>query len=197
MGAAGTRGALRTRMNRALRLAAALALWPVGTGCSSTANQGASDAAAMTPDGQIDASACISADGLCVVTDAGRCPDGGIQASNYDQTCTIDSDCVAIAESKTCALCELSCASAAINVAEMSRYNSDSIALVTAAEEKCPSSCGDGPGGPCCMGGQCVVGLQCPFPVACCRADGDCSACPVDGGADASRNGGPADAGAE
>jgi hypothetical protein len=157
----------------------------------------------MTPGGQIDASACIAAGGFCasgdvtcsavaiadcgpagfccvpdpvVVTDAGICPDGGIQASHYDQTCMTSSDCVAVAESKTCALCELNCAGAAINVAEISRYNSDGLALVTAAEERCPSSCGDGPGGPCCVGGKCVVGLPCPFPGAPDAGSSDASA---------------------
>jgi len=45
-----------------------------------------------------------------------------ISASNYNQTCSADSDCVAIAVGDPCRLC---CANAAINKADQAKYNAD------------------------------------------------------------------------
>jgi hypothetical protein len=45
------------------------------------------------------------------------CPDANaqlIQASNYDQTCALDSDCVAISEGSGCSAGDFNCPSAAI-----------------------------------------------------------------------------------
>ena len=55
-------------------------------------------------------------------------PDGSlplIEASNYDQSCTTDSDCIAIAEGDVCTPCGIGCTNAAINVAAHARYKAD------------------------------------------------------------------------
>jgi hypothetical protein len=109
-------------------------------------------------------------------------PDGGvIQASSYDRTCTVDTDCAPISEGSTCNACNFSCTNTAINVKALPQYNSDTASLFPAAYNLCPSSCG-GPESTCCLGGMCHWGYPaCPYP----------GAQPADSGADSG------DAGAE
>jgi hypothetical protein len=111
-------------------------------------------------------------------------PDAGfpvIQASNYDQTCTVDTDCAGISEGNTCNACTFSCTNAAINVKALPQYHSATASLFPAAFNLCPSSCG-GSEYTCCLGGSCHWGYPvCPFP----------GSGPVDSGPDS------ADAGAE
>jgi hypothetical protein len=169
----------------AIGLAALVALLTGAAGCSSNGPALERDASI---DAQGSAAECVAAGGKCFDGDAvvctavgpqgcgsegscclggiipvESCPDGGIKASNYDQTCAVDQDCTAIAQSNTCAACELTCTNSAINVVDGPRYMSAAMGLLDVAYVKCPSSCGDGPGGPCCRGGTCQVGSQC-FP---------------------------------
>jgi hypothetical protein len=60
-----------------------------------------------------------------------------IQASSYDQTCTVDSDCVGIAEGNLCDHCD--CVNAAINVRDEARYQSDNSGKVSTQLCKCPT----------------------------------------------------------
>jgi hypothetical protein len=80
-----------------------------------------------------------------------------IQASNYDQTCTTDSDCVAVAEGNFCF--PPNCPSAAINVSATAQYNAD-VAMTNAAICGGASSCPTF-SGPCCRGGSCSLGAAC------------------------------------
>jgi hypothetical protein len=45
-----------------------------------------------------------------------------IQASSYDQSCTTDSDCIAVGEGNACYPCAIACTSAAINRSAESQY---------------------------------------------------------------------------
>lgn len=88
----------------------------------------------------------------CGVDVPDACADGGehpIQASNYDQSCMTDLDCVAIAEGNACSLID-PCANAAINKGALAQYQSD-IAQVPCFElAGCPAEFG-----PCCRHGSC------------------------------------------
>ena len=102
-----------------------------------------------------------------------------VQASDYDQDCAVDSDCVEIHVGNACS-CDFSCAlsPAAINMSALPEYTADVAKLPRL-------SCGCPPPPPplggaapmaCCVGGQCqTVTGQCSGP-----ADGG----PGDGGAE-------------
>lgn len=111
-----------------------------------------------------------------------------IAASSYDQSCAVDSDCAGVSEGDSCKPCDFSCANAAINAGALAKYTSDSSgfpSVVAVAHGVCPSSCGDGPGGPCCVGGKCQVGDQCRSAVSAPDASVDAlvaSDAPGDGG---------------
>jgi hypothetical protein len=101
---------------------------------------------------------------------AGLCTAGPVQASSYDQTCKVDTDCVSIAEGDPCAPCGLSCSmSATINAGALARYNADiasTPAVRSAADGGCLDTCGTVSGrsdyGPFCCGGMCHIGGPCP-----------------------------------
>lgn len=95
---------------------------------------------------------------FCCATapDAG-CTDGGIAASSYDQSCTIDSDCIAIAEGNSCSLCGFNCPNAAINVGQYGKYLADiayTPADLSGQRQACSGVCGV-TSAPCCVGGAC------------------------------------------
>jgi hypothetical protein len=105
---------------------------------------------------------------LCVDAGVGAeiaCTDANVQmisASNYDQSCKLDSDCVAIADGNACYPCVIACQTGgAINRSALSIYQSD-ISKTTGAQEAkgvhcgCPASFG-----PCCRSGVCHADLQC------------------------------------
>jgi hypothetical protein len=149
------------------------------------------DGGASTAEAAVDApgtTACLAAGGHCVpmagsVCDAVGFQDCGpgarcclstvcqtgsgvhlIQASSYDQTCAVDTDCTAISEGSTCNACNFSCGNAAINVRGLAQYMKDTADLYPSAYELCPSSCG-GPQSTCCRGGTCHWGYpNCPYP---------------------------------
>jgi hypothetical protein len=72
-----------------------------------------------------------------------------IEASNYDQSCTTDSDCVAVREGNFCF--PPICPSAAINVSAEARYNED-VAMTNAAICGGIASCPSFAGTFCCAG---------------------------------------------
>ncbi len=92
------------------------------------------------------------------------CTDASAQtilASNFDQSCKTDSDCIAVAEGNSCYACSLSCPNAAINRSALSTYQSD-VAKAIPPEARCggPVHC---PAAfpPCCRSGACRADLSC------------------------------------
>ncbi len=121
----------------------------------------------------------------CAVPEAGSCAE--ISASNYDQSCTTDSDCVLAGEGSSCSICMLNCPHAAINVNARAQYMSD-IANTTAGISSnlpaCQESCGIVVRPPCCVRRKCQAD------------DGECVLPDVpDAAADAGVDGDAADAG--
>jgi hypothetical protein len=91
-----------------------------------------------------------------------------IRASSFDQTCAVDTDCVAINEGSTCNACNFVCPTAAISVDALPQYSSATANLVPASYLLCPSSCPAGR--TCCRGGMCHLDSPlshdpaCPYP---------------------------------
>jgi hypothetical protein len=88
-----------------------------------------------------------------------------IQASNYDQSCSVDTDCVAVAEGDFCVPGANNCLTAAINKSAESQYLSD-VANTNAAFCSAPGSCAvpltcEGSAGPWCLHGTCEM-TTCP-----------------------------------
>jgi hypothetical protein len=106
---------------------------------------------------------------FCCMDPPAPCTDANvqtIQASNYDQTCKTDADCVAVGEGNACYACVIECTSATINVNAKSRYLTD-VAKTSAGRYAgsagchCPEHVGFGP---CCIAGACHYDTQCPAP---------------------------------
>ncbi len=98
------------------------------------------------------------------------CTDANVQLiepSNYDQSCSVDSDCVAVAAGNACFPCLVECrVGGAINQNALPSYESD-ISKTTGAEEPTVLPCGCPVGFvPCCRGGVCHADLQCENPDA-------------------------------
>jgi hypothetical protein len=96
--------------------------------------------------------------------DAFPCTDADvqlIQASNYDRSCAVDTDCIAVGEGNFCVVGAGDCPTAAISKSAYARYKAD-VAKTNAAFCRAISSCGSGVPGPCCRNGSCQVGAQCP-----------------------------------
>ncbi len=90
----------------------------------------------------------------CGVDVPDACADGAeqpVQASNYDESCTTDMDCVAIGEGNACSLIS-PCANAAINKGALVRYQSDIAQTPCFALAGCPAQFG-----PCCRHGSCQM----------------------------------------
>ena len=107
------------------------------------------------------------------------CPDAQVQlvqASNYDQSCKTDGDCIAVAEGNGCDVGAFNCPNAAINKGAYAQYQSD-VAETASALCRAPSGCGAG-FGPCCRGGKCQMGSGCSSPSdtlsTCADAGGTC-----------------------
>jgi hypothetical protein len=82
-----------------------------------------------------------------------------IAASDYDQSCATDSDCVAIGAGDACQPCGLQCTNSAINKAAEATYRNDRDKLTPSGVKTtchCPLEVA-----PCCLGGQCRADLQC------------------------------------
>ncbi len=99
----------------------------------------------------------------CVIDAGPTCTDANsqlIQASSYDQSCKVDSDCVAVGEGNACYACQIACPNAAINASAKARYLAD--IPKTAATGQfcgCPAAFN-----PCCRAGICHADLQCQSP---------------------------------
>jgi hypothetical protein len=92
------------------------------------------------------------------------CVDGGggesLHAYDYDQSCTNDSDCVAVGSGSSCLVCELACPNATINRSDEARYRKELARLVPAGTFcGCPAR-----DGTCCIGGSCHLGGLCMPP---------------------------------
>jgi hypothetical protein len=101
-------------------------------------------------------------DKVCRLEPYDDCTDASaqlIQASNYDQSCTTDKECVAVAEGDFCSPGAGNCGNAAINMSSYAQYQAD-VAKTRAASCYAPGSCGGG-AGPCCSAGKCLLGSQC------------------------------------
>jgi hypothetical protein len=123
---------------------------------------------------EIDAGDCVLAGGQCGSTCAfsisascgaagGSCcvpcqadPDvHAISASNYDRSCTLDSDCVAVGVGDPCRPCDILCAgNAAINKSSMSQYSKD-VADSPALGDSAACSCAPTTLSVCCNAGTC------------------------------------------
>lgn len=99
----------------------------------------------------------LSADNAVACTDANM---QLIQASNYDQSCHTDDDCVAVAEGNFCVPGATFCPfSGAINKSAYAQYQAD-VAKTNAAICGAGGSCGASLG-PCCQSGTCQTGNTC------------------------------------
>jgi hypothetical protein len=102
--------------------------------------------------------------------EAAPCTDAAaqaIQASNYDQSCNIDSDCIAVSAN----FCFIICPNAAINKSAYAQYRADFARTVCGGVTSCGSI-----GGPCCRSGSCQMGDQCLAPADAAVHSGDASA---------------------
>ena len=104
------------------------------------------------------------AGGLSLLWAAQGCTDNdatcaALPATNYDHSCKVDSDCVAVLEHGFC------CPSAAIRVDAQSQYMADfDKANAACATKGCNVSC-PATGAPCCREGTCQLGpTQCLAP---------------------------------
>jgi hypothetical protein len=88
-----------------------------------------------------------------------------IQASNYDQACRVDSDCMAISVGNFCIPGATNCPNAAINQSSKAHYLAD-VANTNAAFCSAPGNCSaavvcGGSTGPWCVNGACTLS-ECP-----------------------------------
>jgi hypothetical protein len=107
------------------------------------------------------------------------CADASVQlikASNYDQSCQTDSDCIAVAEGNFCRPGALDCPSATISKSASAQYWAD-VEKTNAAICLAPiSGCLGGAGLPCCRHGACILdcGASADTLAACAGAGGSC-----------------------
>jgi hypothetical protein len=167
------------------------------TACTSaSSNPGAPDGAATTPEAQSDAPCEDSGPDACTDDASVKL----IQASDYDQSCTVDTDCRPVGEGNACVQCNFACRlGAAINVSALAQYMSD-VANTPAVALKyggliCSSACVEAFA--CCVSGKCQLSTRSQCPGAATDA-GDAAA---DAGAVAATDGatdsGPLDASGE
>jgi hypothetical protein len=186
------------RLTLAVRLAAVAATL-TAVACSSSSNPGAPDGSTTTPDAESDAFPEDSGPNAC--TDASVVL---IKASNYDQSCTVDTDCRLIAEGNACTPCAFNCPSGeAINASALMKYNADIANTPAVAQEvngqTCLASCGY-PAPACCVAGKCLTSPtgQCPVPTDAGDAgDAASDASPDATGSDAASDSGSADGSTE
>lgn len=154
---------------RARDLTAALLFIPAlacgGPGASGTPNNTGLDsgAGAVTREGGQDSETDVSVPAFCVdAAPTQSCVAADIHASNYDQTCRSDNDCVLVVEGYACAACSVCAPSSAINLSAVSKYEADVAKIVAPAMGGggCAPCCG-----PillaCCQGGRCHADSSC------------------------------------
>jgi hypothetical protein len=118
----------------------------------------------------IAAALLTTASGCNGTSDVAACTDANvelIQASSYDQACSVDTDCVAIAAGNACYPCVVICATGgAINRSALWSYEAD-VSATTGGRETSAVGCGcPAAFDPCCRGGTCHADLECQNPVA-------------------------------
>lgn len=90
------------------------------------------------------------------IVDAASCM---IEASNYDQSCTVDSDCATVSSGDYC-LPGCFCGGSTINVGALSQWQAD-VAAALAHQSGSVEVCGCPVyGAPCCRQGKCLGGLS-------------------------------------
>lgn len=122
-----------------------------GSACANAHLQnGGSDSGTNTDTSRaVDAYFGVDASPICLV-----------DSSNYDQSCSADSDCVRADFGNYCQwLCR--CGEDAINRASLARFNAD-VAMTPLGQGRVPGVCSCGYiVDPCCRGGQCITGSAC------------------------------------
>ncbi len=118
---------------------------------------------------------CI--DQACTADAPDACAGGGqrpVLASNYDQSCATDTDCIAIAEWDGCFPLG-NCPTAAISKSADAQYQSDVAKAPCFETSGCVATFG-----PCCRNGACAMNEACGSPAdtlpACAEAGGACGA---------------------
>src|SRR5580658_820236 len=110
-------------------------------------------------------------------TDDGTCV---ISASNYDQSCNVDSDCVEISSGDYCSATFCQCGGSVINVGALAQFKADVSKTPIGSGALMGTVCGCSvPAGPCCRQGMCKAGFgDCSSPAdtlpACADAGGTC-----------------------
>ena len=114
------------------------------------------------PEGGFDAGGWQDVFAVGNTYDGSTCRGALIRASDYNQSCTTDSDCVEVGEGNTCdEVCGISCGGQAINRCALPRYETDLAAtgFVGNPACNCPADFGA-----CCRGGRCVDDVCCLNP---------------------------------
>jgi hypothetical protein len=145
---------------------------PVITPCEEAGGQcGASACSALGPQscGATGGACCLDALGAACAAEGGSSP---IAASSYDQSCQVDSDCVAIGIGDPCYPCEVLCpGTAAINASSMAQYTAD-VARSPSGSGRVACSCPlYDPASVCCNAGRCAP--HCLAPLDGGSVDGD------------------------
>jgi hypothetical protein len=83
-----------------------------------------------------------------------------ISAADYEQRCSVDSDCVAVSEGSACGGCALKCSLATINAKAEMQYRSDLAKLTELQSSERVCRCPSAPP-PCCVDGQCHADSMC------------------------------------
>lgn len=185
-------GTLLGEMSRPL-FALALSALPLSMACRSSSPAAAEDVDA-TADGATAPDVYVAPPAPCTTSNVQP-----VQASDFDQSCTVNAECAAVGEGNACDPCTAGCYNAAINFRAFPEYRArfpmtDS---PSGAACSCPVSFF-----PCCRSGSCYADLQCQIDLAEAGALPDTGDAAADDGApdvgvDAAVEGGPADSGSE
>jgi hypothetical protein len=117
---------------------------------SADAEAGGSGRAIVDEDVTVQVDPTVGYAGALCFSDA-ACHCAVIRASDYDQSCTTDSDCMAVTEGNSCRPC-FACPNAAINGRDLDRYQSDVAAATTVV-----NTCDCFAPLACCHAGRCGV----------------------------------------
>jgi hypothetical protein len=103
-----------------------------------------------------------------------------ISASNYDQSCNVDSDCVEVSAGDYCSATTCRCGGSVVNVGALAQLNADVSKTPLGSGALMGTFCGCPiPFGPCCRQGMCRAGYgDCVLPAdtlpGCVDAGGTC-----------------------
>ena len=104
---------------------------------------------------------------FCCLEVVPACVDDGekatLQASNYDRSCQVESDCIGVGVGNPCqSACNIECTNAAIHKSAEAQYRSDVAKIGPLTGAGVMSTCLCAPEPPkCCLDGTCQVGPQC------------------------------------